>query len=679
MNLMRSVCRWKLLASFGFRSVCSLFLLGGLCVPLVMGETLTLQLPFARLSHSFTLRELHSSGTASPGWPNLGYPAGNYISHPVDQLELVGGDFDANGVWQPWQPGSAPMVQAFVDRIGTGFYFIVDETASEASRPNQLALADGSPWLSLNSSTYGMYFSIETSRASHLIALWASGSNWSGWFPVTVASSSAWLQADGSASSLGYIEARTYLPQAPSSWALVDLTAAQYGGAPDTVGPVSFIYPFSPGSGPIAQARIRVPYYGQSFSLMSPDGALQTASSTTPHGDGYTWDVIFSVGVGREFWLVRTSDSAVSGLPWTMDFDGVQEDATVAFAANGWLDQDIQTRVFRVGTHLNPASLRFRRSVDWNNPLPLTVSSTLDSITLSYPDGAQEVVYFKSCSITADVAGGWSITDASGNDLGQGPDFINWPQHTAQYFSIALPATRATHLLETDFGAVLVTNGLPETYSARDEWTGDWYDFDYVWFDTMMPWSGGTFSVSDLTSGDSPGTVYGYPNTQIFDFVEWHPPLAQILKISATRWTHNLQIRIANGEVVSLDKHQVHGDWSWDPIGQQGWFNSYGFFDATATVRAAIPWHLYDVTRGEVLSSAPGDANDFIDATDNTDADSDELPDWYEAMIGTNPNAVDTDGDGVNDKAELLAGTNPRAASVASLPTSTLQVYTLLK
>jgi hypothetical protein len=100
------------------------------------------------------------------------------------------------------------------------------------------------------------------------------------------------------------------------------------------------------------------------------------------------------------------------------------------------------------------------------------------------------------------------------------------------------------------------------------------------------------------------------------------------------------------------------------------------YFDATTYRRMGIAWYLYDVTTGEYLDADDsGDGTAFINATDNTDSDEDGLPDWYEHLIGTDPNDYDTDDDEISDSDEVAAGTNPRAASAAADPNATLKVY----
>ena len=50
---------------------------------------------------------------------------------------------------------------------------------------------------------------------------------------------------------------------------------------------------------------------------------------------------------------------------------------------------------------------------------------------------------------------------------------------------------------------------------------------------------------------------------------------------------------------------------------------------------------------------------ELLKAYATKDADQDGLPDWQEALYGTDPLLYDTDGDFVGDGAEILNGTNP--------------------
>jgi hypothetical protein len=49
----------------------------------------------------------------------------------------------------------------------------------------------------------------------------------------------------------------------------------------------------------------------------------------------------------------------------------------------------------------------------------------------------------------------------------------------------------------------------------------------------------------------------------------------------------------------------------------------------------------------------------------NIDSDNDGLPDWKEALYGTNPNKADTDGDGTNDGDEIAQNRDPLKKNTA--------------
>jgi len=61
------------------------------------------------------------------------------------------------------------------------------------------------------------------------------------------------------------------------------------------------------------------------------------------------------------------------------------------------------------------------------------------------------------------------------------------------------------------------------------------------------------------------------------------------------------------------------------------------------------------------LVSATNTASSFT----NTDSDNDGLPDWKEALYGTDPHNPDTDGDGTNDGDEVAQGRDPLKPNTA--------------
>lgn len=186
---------------------------------------------------------------------------------------------------------------------------------------------------------------------------------------------------------------------------------------------------------------------------------------------------------------------------------------------------------------------------------------------------------------------------------------------------------------------------------------------------------GGLYSYDSVTGDSSPQ----FDANNAYAWQTWHPPQPLLLKISATRWRHNLQILCADGVVHPVTPHHLQGDWTPDPVRGGMWFNPYGLFDASAFRQAGIPWHLYDATRGAVLTADGADETSFVNATDNTDTDNDGLKDWYETLIGTQVNNANSDFDTQgSDGFEIANGTNPLAKPSTAIG-STLKVFTPLE
>ena len=266
-------------------------------------------------------------------------------------------------------------------------------------------------------------------------------------------------------------------------------------------------------------------------------------------------------------------------------------------------------------------------------------------------------------------------------DWGPGPEFIQWPVISGTGM-VLLPHSRYGHVLKTNLGGQVAFSYQYGELPMTDVFTDAGYSVMLDAYSVTIPGSfgpeGGLIGIIDETTGETAGANVTATTTS-FDLGTWHVRRSLLLKISASRWGNSLQVRSASGHILPVTPRQIQGDWSWSLGGVASSFNTYGFFDAEADAYADVPWHLYDATREEMLAASETDNADFSSATDNTNSDSDSLPDWYERLIGTNEWEPDTDGDGVNDDVEIAAGTNPRAVQVTANSSGTLIVHTPLR
>ena len=67
----------------------------------------------------------------------------------------------------------------------------------------------------------------------------------------------------------------------------------------------------------------------------------------------------------------------------------------------------------------------------------------------------------------------------------------------------------------------------------------------------------------------------------------------------------------------------------------------------------------YIASNTNTLAVATSSLINIDSSVAQVDSDKDELPDWEEALYGTNPNKADTDGDGTPDGKEVALGRNP--------------------
>ena len=610
----------------------------------------------------------------SDGWPNLGMPAGYYLWHGVIPFGLIGGEFDGAGVWHP---GEDALLAASVERtFSDGLFFVVDNTTSEGAQPGHLQLASAA-WFSLTNSMNTIFFGIPEERSDNSFLLHATGyypEEWNAWFPVSKGNVQMGMGSNGEMVSLGYFEGWTFIPSAVEMWRLIDVTTGEATG-PGTSGVQLGGFQGTWGEGeatPTQEARVQVPYVGETFTWHAGD--QQGSETSVDTGSGIF--VIFSVGAGKDFWIERGS---TEGTTYRMLLGGMEVDETARFTYPTYTP-NWQTRWFRGA---DQSAMKVRRLSD-NTETDITWNSTPNGQYIYDSAGnlAAWVEWYDG-SASVDLNSPWSVFDGSNTDRGQGPDFFQWPTLTAPQTEVILPQSRFGHDLKTQYGDPVTYVGAYGHVQTGDYFTGEAFSFwaqrYTVTLPAAFPSGGGHIRLKDDTTNELSPEAFFTASSQVF-LTDWHNKSPLLLRISATRWSNNLMVRSAAGNVYGITRHQVQGDWSWNPADSSAWFNSYGFFDADSMAED-LPWHLFDATRNEILTPGTGTQGftDYTAATDNTDTDSDGLPDWYERVIGTNPGLADTDGDGTNDYAEVQAGTNPRAVSVDMLANSTLKVFTPLE
>ena len=286
-----------------------------------------------------------------------------------------------------------------------------------------------------------------------------------------------------------------------------------------------------------------------------------------------------------------------------------------------------------------------------------------------YPIDAQ----YGEVTVDLDTSQPWSLIDeSSGTDLGHVTQvWGGWPGNSmgtpaAGTINLQINAGRYGHILkvrlsddslwdiqELSYGQSFVT------YTRAD---GSSYDIGYYSFTAPSPTSHPAVALVDQSAMDEV-SIDSSGNHML-----WFPPLQPLfLQISETRWNHTLWLVHLNGEAYPVQRGNIQGVWSQDSSGR-AWFSGYGLFDATVEHNPGLSWVIKDHTTEEVLYDVYQLRDQYAsDAT--SDADSDGLQDWYEAILGTNPNLSDSDYDGWDDFTEVRLGRNPMSFAEATDPT----------
>lgn len=645
-------------------------------------EWITLQIPLTMADRPFTFWEEGSDGgtilpLAVPA-DQLGYHLGDYSLRTSGVPILMGGFFDANGMWHP-DGSSYATISAF--RQGTGMFFLRDEITNQLSPPDQTALLYAD-WRTLDGGAPLIFIAVGEDRHSHLLAFVSAN----GFIPLTNGSIQMGVGSDGQLQSLGFFNAWGTGINPVTTWdetvAVVDLTAEEAAaGNPNLTGATWAADPTAYSVKPLTLVFANIEL-GREFDVYAGGSATRVQAVANPGSGQIEGSTSVSIGAGIDFRVVRLGSGGLADgesqwhqMPLSAHTFHVSADMPLSAS-----DPVVMTVHFRVDPALNPWGMSVYSYATYTST-PLTVNGWQSSGSFYGGNGWVQMDYY-DCWAEIDTRDGYTVFNSVPSDLGAGPDFMVWPPTPPQsVLSIALPAQRRGNAIVSSQGLALTltSHGVPSNIS--DSFTGQPYPVAHDTYElSITDFETSTITLTDEATGDTSyawsliatGSISG-------TWGGWYPTSPLLLRISGTRWRNQLQVRCADGTVFPISIHRIQGDWSVVPGTTQSWFNPYGFFDATTMCVAGIPWHLYDVTRGQYLNADGGDPASFIAATDSTDSDGDGLANWYEVLIGTNPTNPNTDGDTQgNDGYEVAHGTNPLAKPVTAIG-NTLKVFTPLE
>jgi len=364
---------------------------------------------------------------------------------------------------------------------------------------------------------------------------------------------------------------------------------------------------------------------------------------------------------GETFWLTRDNDGASS--------PRIKMDFGMGNLNSGWVVVDwsnvplppnapLSTLSFQIGAEraedefavVDGAGNAHHLYPDWNHSWNASYLVSWDN------SGAETRYVFNYLLAEVDESQEWSLVDVTtGENFGPAHQvltgFAPWhpdPQPGWMYLSlIESRKNDSLRLYANGAGMAVSAVVIDPQYQAEGAHLSYWavtaspdgtqhqtVEVRYVPAMAPVPtWNGG-FTVYDDTAGDwkdAPGAP--------LDFSQWYLPATETLglRVTVTRWDNPLLILYPNGESAPVERGMLEGSWGVTPDGN-GYFTSYGWFDATATVHPDAPWVLWDTKRNEFVSPDEGTTTDFINDTDDTDTDGDTLPDWYEYLIGSDPN-----------------------------------------
>jgi len=637
----------------------------------------TFKVPIGRVGHAFSLH----------AWTYWGGDAGYPWQSGINYGLWPKGTVDSGGHYHVAND-SYFVIQFPVDPSAVTQWWLSDDTTGDGSQINTLDLRT-TPWapgvyIPQNSTpaSLAVYAALPMSRFQHnLVIAYADGSI----FPMTQGNEQGgdtFNPVNGERiyhASYGFFTAAAYPDHDGGSFHIIDTTSSQQAPANladltlATWGPISL-------SGMSRSVAIQLSdtNAGGTFTFHGSQGSLQTVTAyytgyTEPQTGSYVtgWFVFGSAGVGENFWLTRDSDGSQSP-QLTMGINDMYVDWTGYFAPVRYY----QTIEFQIGGPRAGHTLMIQQADGYTSGLYNTGSG---SMTTWNDDGA-EVVYtyytFQGTLAVLDLATPstwWLIDQTTGENLGGTTMLLEgwepWhPSPPAGFVSLTINQARHGHSfrIQQDDGTAWNVSAA-SGYESPDAYLQTWMTFyagtpeertqEIQYYPANAPFDPNQgFTVTDLSTGEQ----VAYPSmTWTVDLSLWYLPANPLaLKVSVTRWTHELLIHQGNGESFTITRGNLQGSWSQDPD-TGGWFISSSYFDATASVRPGLDFWVYDVTTGETSPVNVTDLSQWGSSDMGLDSDGDGLPDWYEFVLGTDSENTDTDGDGLSDGIEARFGLNP--------------------
>jgi hypothetical protein len=552
-------------------------------------------------------------------------------------------------------------------------YYLVDETTGEATPANVFGSPSfgrtsylTTPWFNQGEPSTAFFVTFPEARHGHVFTLLAEGVSYS----LTTGPLLSYAAADGSLASYGFFEGwGSTGPGGP--YFVVDHTTSEQSNtrpAADRNFVSDTTWSGFTGTLPTRLLTLWLPESEASnwFTLHTGAGSLiwlypaygtGVDSAGTPH-TGYF--VSAAIGVNQSFTLVRDLDGASAA--GAIGIQDLSADFTGAFTPyqppppEPPYEPDWQVVTVQVGENHWDHTIMLQ-AADGSLVYP-TADWANQGFQAAYDNGIEYYRYnYVPYTATIDAKLSYTAIDSAGHTSFM--DGFNPPAlPTPTVLTIQVGENHWDHpvLVHLTTGApVLATPDWTTQGSQTASANGEvYYSYNWVNYVATIPVGPMVSSISDDQG-----------HTELMDGFNPPPPPPELqplyLNIAASRWQHTLEVHTSSGGVFPVVADRMQGFWTVDQT-SQSWWTSYYYFNARSSSHVGENWWVYDATTGDTAGVISNELSDWASPDAGADADQDGLVNWYEALLGTDPNSTDTDGDGLSDPQELAHHTNPLVA-----------------